>query len=242
MQRFNKKESRIPRIRGSVDVRENERKHNFRLSNEDNSASKERAHSAQRSYERSTLSSKNRNFLAVQKYNEDLDQDEEHESMEMQPPEPYHNIHQRPEIVVEENHGDDENKEEKIKRLEAKIKNYELRLLGTTKTIRSLEKDKREREQEIKLLQLELDKKDRFIDSLKSENSDPNIGRRKMSSVGNASNLLQQRKKEKDLETKVKELETTITDERKHMSRLQHLNTQLLSKIKGISNTEKNSQ
>jgi len=114
--------------------------------------------------------------------------------------------------------------------------------MGITKTIRSLEKEKRDRDQDVKLLQLELEKKDRYIDSLKSENNDPNIRSRKMNSSMNASVLLQQRKKDRDLDVKVKELESVISDERKHMARLQQLNTQLLSKIKSVSNTEKNSQ
>ena len=110
--------------------------------------------------------------------------------------------------------------------------------MGTTKTIRSLEKEKRDKDQEIKLLKLELEKAKNFK-SFKSENSDPNI--RKNSHL-NASNLLQQRKKDRNLEAKVKELEAVISDDRKHMSRLQHLNTQLLNKIKGISNSEKINQ
>lgn len=40
----------------------------------------------------------------------------------------------------------------------SKIHSLELRLLGTTKTIKSLEKEKRDRDQEIKQLKLELDK------------------------------------------------------------------------------------
>lgn len=47
--------------------------------------------------------------------------------------------------------------------------------MGTTKTIKSLEKDKREKEQQIKVLQVELEKKDRIIDSLRNENMNPNI-------------------------------------------------------------------
>ena len=115
----------------------------------------------------------------------------------------------------------------------------ELRLMGTTRTIKSLDKEKRDREQEVKLLQLELDKKDRIIESLKSENLDPNLRQRRSSTNMNASSFLQQRKKERDLEGKIKELEGVIADERKHMNRLQQLNTQLLNKIKGISNSEK---
>lgn len=113
--------------------------------------------------------------------------------------------------------------------------------MGTTKTIKSLEKAKRDREQEIKLLHLELDKKDRLIDSLKSENIDPNTRHKKNNSF-NASSLLQQRKRERDLESKLREVEATMAEERKHMSRLQQLNTQLLSKIKGKSTADRMSE
>ena len=89
------------------------------------------------------------------------------------------------------------------------------------------------------MLNLEMQKKDRLIESLKSENLDPNISRRKAHTSANSLSFLQQRKKERDFESKIEKLESTISDERKHMGRLQQLNTQLLSKIKSITNSDK---
>lgn len=122
-----------------------------------------------------------------------------------------------------------------------KIRSLELRLKGTKKSIQSLEKEKRQKDQIIKQLQVELERAKRFQ---KGENSDPNMSSkmRKSHSHLNASSMLQQRKKEKNFEQKIKELESVISKDRKHMSRLQSLNTQLLSKIKGITNSEKSAQ
>lgn len=218
-----KRESRIPRMRGSLDARtSNKKKHNFHPSGERSTTPKDRSHSARRPYESQTQSSMNRNFLTARRSIEAPINDEEHESMEMQPPVPHN--HSRPQTETPDIEKD-------------KSHSLELRLLGTTKALRSLEKEKREKDQEVKLLQLELSKKDRIIESLKSENLDPNIRQRRNNS--NASSFLQQRKKERDMEAKIKELEKVISEERKHMNRLQHLNTQLLAKIKTITNTEK---
>lgn len=81
--------------------------------------------------------------------------------------------------------------------------------------------------------------KDRLIESLKSENNDPNLRNRKLNNSVNPSDVLQQRKVEKELEAKVKELEGVIRDERKHMNRLQQLNSQLIHKIKEVKGTDK---
>ena len=93
----------------------------------------------------------------------------------------------------------------------------------------------------IKQLQLELEKSKNFK-SMRGENLDPNTRHRKANTQLNASSFLQQRKKERNMEEKIKELEGVIADDRKHMARLQHLNTQLLGKIKGVTNSEKMNQ
>lgn len=84
--------------------------------------------------------------------------------------------------------------------------------------------------------------KDRVIESIKSENIDPNIRNSRKPNSENTSSFLQQRKRDRDLEAKIKQLEGIISDERKHMGRLQQLNTQLLGKIKGFTNSEKVTQ
>lgn len=82
------RESRIPRVRGSLDARPPVKKHNFNLSNERSATPKERSHSARRPYESQTQSSMNRNYFNVRSSKEG-NIDEEHESMEMQPPVPH---------------------------------------------------------------------------------------------------------------------------------------------------------
>ena len=69
---------------------------------------------------------------------------------------------------------------------------------------------------------------------LKSENYNPNTTfNNKMTLT--SSQLLHQRKRERDLDSKIKLLEQTIIDERKHMTRLQQLNSDLIQKIKNQS-------
>ena len=78
-----KRESRIPRPRGSVDLRESKKKHNF---NPSDNGSRERPHSSRRPYTSQTLSSMIRNS-SHQPF-----EDEEQESMELQPPVPHNHI------------------------------------------------------------------------------------------------------------------------------------------------------
>lgn len=69
---------------------------------------------------------------------------------------------------------------------------------------------------------------------LKSENYNPNTTYNNKTTL-TSSQLLHQRKRERDLDSKIKLLEQTIIDERKHMTRLQQLNSDLIQKIKNQS-------
>ncbi|CAI2371457.1 unnamed protein product [Moneuplotes crassus] len=210
-------ESRIPR------PSTREPKHRFNNSS-DNEKSRERTLSSRRPYLGDTISSKIRNTQTLQ-----LD-DPEQESMELEPPVPHDHIKIQSEAIPAYNRGDTDERS-----AADKIRSLELRLVGTKKSIQSLEKDKRDKDNFIKQLQHELDKAKRF--NARSENTDPNLRQKK--GQLNASVSLQQRKKERSLEDKIKELEAVIHKDRKHMARLQSLNTQLITKIKGVANSEK---
>jgi len=102
--KFDKNNSKIPRMRGSVDAgRANRGNQKLKRSLERSSGSLDRNNPVKKSYENQTQSSKNKKFLATRKSMDApivIDDDEE-ESMEMKPPVPFTSLRHRPEINIE---------------------------------------------------------------------------------------------------------------------------------------------
>ena len=113
-----------------------------------------------------------------------------------------------------------------------KVSSLEARLAGANKTIKALEADLRVKNEKILDLGKEIEKKNKLIDSQRS-NSASGSGLKKSDEVKESLTTLM-RKKEKDMEKKLKEQEILLTENKKYMTRLQELNSKLLSKVKEL--------
>jgi len=113
-----------------------------------------------------------------------------------------------------------------------KVASLEARLAGANKTIKALEADLRVKNEKIQDLGKEIEKKNKLIESQQS--SSVSGSQLKKSNEVKESLTTIMRKKEKDMEKKLKEQEILLTENKKYMTRLQELNSKLLSKVKEL--------
>ena len=94
-----------------------------------------------------------------------------------------------------------------------KFKSLELRLMGCMRTIKNLERENQAKSDRISSLALELDKKSKTIETLLAEKVtwDKTAGRVQASQNISANH----KKREKELETKIKEQEVVIGDQKR---------------------------
>eukprot|EP00347_Sterkiella_histriomuscorum_P004550 403360036 len=111
-----------------------------------------------------------------------------------------------------------------------KYKSLELRLMGCMRTIKTLEKENQAKQDKISSLQIELDKKTKNIEALQNEKMTSSQSQQRLSVQQSIQSNT--RKKEKELELKVKEQDSIICDQKKQMARFQELNKQLIEKVK----------
>jgi len=127
------------------------------------------------------------------------------------------------------------NSPEKSFDLDKKNQEWQLRYAGMAKTIRGLEAQNKEKSEAIQFLEKELEERQKHIDILEGKlESDKNRSYIMQStSLLGGPTISTQRTKEKELEKKIKELEGTIARNKKQIARVNEVNSQLLSKIKG---------
>ena len=119
-----------------------------------------------------------------------------------------------------------------------KTTSLEYRLMGANKAIKSLENQLKLKDEKIQELLKEIDKKNKIIE-LQQSNS-VNISQTSKTAQVKESLTTLMRKKEKQLEKKVKDQEVIINENKKYMIRLQDLNAKILQKIKEVE--EENAQ
>jgi hypothetical protein len=113
-----------------------------------------------------------------------------------------------------------------------KATSLEYRLMGANKAIKSLENQLKLKDEKIQELLKEIDKKNKVIE-LQQSNS-LNVSQVQKSSQNKESLTSIMKKKEKQLEKKVKDQEVIINENKKYMIRLQDLNAKILQKIKEV--------
>lgn len=113
-----------------------------------------------------------------------------------------------------------------------KYKSLELRLMGCLRTIKQLEKENQAKQEKASSLQLELEKKGKQIESLNQERLNISSSQQRLQVQTTLQN--NSKKKERELESKVKDQEHLITDQKKQISRYSELNKQLLDKVKEL--------
>ena len=117
-----------------------------------------------------------------------------------------------------------------------KAKSWQLRFVGMAKTIKNLESLNREKSETIGLLETALNEKDRIIENLQSRlEADRNRSyvSQSVSGILPGTSSILQRGKEKEMEKKVKELEGVIAKDKKQITRLVEVNSQLVARAKG---------
>lgn len=107
--------------------------------------------------------------------------------------------------------------------------------MGCMRTIKNLEKENQAKQDRISSLAIELDKKSKLIDSLSSEKSTWSQSYLKGQAQSTIS--VNQKKREKELEQKVKDQDHLIADQKRQMSRFQEMNKSLIEKIKELEQT-----
>lgn len=113
-----------------------------------------------------------------------------------------------------------------------KVTSLEYRLAGANKAIRALENELKSKNDKINELTRLIEKKNRQID-LQQSGSLNGSQSQKSNQVKDAWSTMM-RKKEKELEKKIKEQDIMLTENKKYMTRLQELNSKLLSKVKEL--------
>ena len=113
-----------------------------------------------------------------------------------------------------------------------KVASLEARLAGSNKTIKALESELKTKNEKILDLGRELEKKNKLLESQQSSTI-AGSQLQKSNQVKESLTTLM-RKKEKDMEKKMKEQEIMLTENKKYMTRLQELNSKLLTKVKEL--------
>eukprot|EP00826_Nyctotherus_ovalis_P046008 TRINITY_DN5148_c0_g2_i1.p1 TRINITY_DN5148_c0_g2~~TRINITY_DN5148_c0_g2_i1.p1 ORF type:complete len:157 (-),score=65.15 TRINITY_DN5148_c0_g2_i1:306-776(-) len=110
-----------------------------------------------------------------------------------------------------------------------KNKEWQLRLAGMMRTVKSLEAENKEKEAKIAQLNERLKEKQRTIESLQGRlEADKSRSYVMQPAVGSTA----QRNRERELEKRVKELEDIAAKDKAHMLRLNEVNMKLLGKLK----------
>lgn len=110
-----------------------------------------------------------------------------------------------------------------------KNKEWQLRLAGMMRTVRSLEAENKEKEATIAQLTERLREKQRAVESLQGRlEADRSRSCVMQPAIGSTA----QRNRERELEKKVKELEDVAARDKAHMLRLNEVNMKLLGKLK----------
>lgn len=107
-------------------------------------------------------------------------------------------------------------------------KSLEMRLAGTREALKTVEKELKERNSQVKQLVSELQKKQKIVDYHESNCNKAQPNYNSSSEV----TLSEWKRREKEWEKKFQENDNQLKEQRKYMQRLQELNQQLLLKIK----------
>lgn len=110
-----------------------------------------------------------------------------------------------------------------------KNREWQLRIAGMTKAVKSLEAENKEKEEKITQLNDKLKEKQKIIESLQGKlEADKSRSYMMQPTIGSTA----QRNRERDLEKRVKELEEIVAKEKAHMLRMNEVNMKLIGKLK----------